>query len=448
MKILLVSPKGPLYHHRGGIFRKSLRYAPLTLTTLAALVPPELGAQVELVDEGIEDVPADARPDLVGLTVITGNAPRAYALADGFRRRGVTVVLGGPHATLMPDEAQRHADAVVVGYAEQSWPRLLRDAASGQLRRRYHQGADFTLRDAPFPRRELLAGKPYLTTNVFEATRSCSHSCEFCVAPSAWGRHPYHRPVEQVVEDIRRHGARKLIFVDLNLIADPGYAASLFEALVPLRVKWFGLSTTLIARFPALMELMAASGCNGLLLGFESMDPDSLASCRKGFNSPEHYAALVEQLHGHDISVMGCFVFGLDQDTPGVFDATARFADQAGIDLPRYAIATPFPGTPFHRRLAASGRILTDNWELYDGQHVVFRPSGMSVEQLQHGHERAWRHSYSLASMGRRLARSRRHLSVGIPANLGYRFYARRLHRFYTCDWFLGQGAAARWESA
>src|SRR5262245_977299 len=167
MKIALLSPKGPLYRSSGGIFKKSLRYQPLTLTTLAALAPPELDIDFALFDEGIGDIPPDLQADLVGITVITGTAPRGYEWARHCRARAIPVVLGGPHVTLLPDEAARHADAICVGYAEQSWPQLLRDFAAGALGKRYDQGADFTLEHSPIPRRELLDGRRYLTQAVF-----------------------------------------------------------------------------------------------------------------------------------------------------------------------------------------------------------------------------------------------------------------------------------------
>ncbi len=441
VRIALISPKGPLYRHRGGIFPRSLRYAPLTLTTLAAYVPAELRASVEIVDEGIAEVDPDRlEADLVGITLITGNAPRAYQLADRLRARGVTTVLGGPHPTLLPDEAAGHADAVVVGYAEQTWPELLRDFRAGRLRRRYLQGVDLSLAGLPFARRELLDPGRYLTSAVFEATRSCAHDCEFCVAPAAWGRKQYQKPVEDVIADIRQVGARRVLFVDLNLVSDPRYAARLFEGLIPLKVRWYGLATTLIALERELLELAARSGCAGLLMGLESLCEASLGQTRKGFNDPERYKAMVADLHRHGISLMGCFAFGLDGDTPDVFERTARFAVDAAIDLPRFAIVTPFPGTPLHRRLDAEGRILHRNWELYDAQHVVFRPRHMTPEALQRGHEWAWRHTYSLSAIASRLWRARVAPQVSLAANLGYRFYARNLQRFYTCDWFLGDG--------
>lgn len=441
MRIVLISPKGPLYRHRGGIWKKSLRYMPLTLTTLAALVPEELGAEIRLLDKGIEEVdPRTIEADLVGLTVITGTAMRAYELAAVLRRRGIPVVLGGPHVTLIPEDARPHADAIVVGYAEESWPELLRDFAAGRMRPRYDQRPGLSLAGMPSPRRDLLPRGRFLTDDVFEATRGCIHKCDFCVVPSAWGQKPYQKPVEDVIADIRQKGARKLIFVDLNLIADRDYAARLFEALIPLEVQWYGLATVLLADDAHLLALAQRSGCRGILMGLESISRENLRDSKKAFNSPERYRELVETLHRHGIALQGCFVFGLDHDTPDVFLETARFAVEAKIDLPRFAVVTPFPGTALFQRLDGEGRILTRNWELYDGQHVVFQPAQMTVEQLQSGIEKAWLHAYSLGSMIRRLAASPSPWPVRIGTNLGYRFYAHNLHRFYNCDWILGLG--------
>jgi radical SAM superfamily enzyme YgiQ (UPF0313 family) len=427
-----------LYRHRGGIFKRSLRYAPLTLTTLASLVPSDLEPEFTLVDEGIEEVGPGLDADVVGITVITGTAPRAYELAARFRARGIPVVLGGPHVTLVPDDAQPHGDSVVAGYAEDTWPELLRDLAGGRLKPRYVQEPGLSLAGRPFPRRDLLPAKRFLTTNVFEATRGCIHNCDFCVVPAAWGRKPYQKPVEDVVEDIRRYGARKLIFVDLNLIADREYAARLFQALTPLGVQWFGLSTVLLADDLPLLKLAARSGCRGLLLGFESIVAGNLRDSSKVFNRPAHFRRVIELLHSHGIAVYGCFVFGMDHDTPEVFLETARFAVEARIDLPRFAIVTPFPGTALHQRLEGEGRILTRNWELYDGQHVVFQPAHMTVQQLQEGTERAWRYAYSLPSIARRVRASPASPWIAVSANLGYRHYAHNLRRFYNCDWVIG----------
>jgi radical SAM superfamily enzyme YgiQ (UPF0313 family) len=435
MKIALISPKGPLYRNRGGIFRKSLRYQPLTLTTLAALVPPELEPEFILHDEGTCDIPLDIEADIIGLTVITGSSTRAYELAGEFRRRDRTVVLGGPHVTLLPDEAQRHADAICVGYAEESWPQLLRDFSRGQMKPCYRQESDFELTNLPFARRELLDGRDYLTQAVFEATRACAHKCEFCVAPAAWGRKQFQKPVAHVVEDIRRVGSRKILFIDLNLYSDPAYARELFTALIPLGVRWFGLSTSLIGRDPSMMDLMAQSGCTGLLIGFESISQAGLGTIDKRFNDPRLYAELIRDLHKRGITIQGCFVFGNDADTEETFEATADFVIRTQIDLPRFAVLTPFPGTPLYNRLEREGRILTRDWEKYDGQHVVFRPLQMTPQALLAGHERAWKAVYGWRPILSRLRHARGQMPLSLAANLGYRFYAHHLHTHYTCDW-------------
>ncbi|MGE0479049.1 MAG: radical SAM protein [Phycisphaerae bacterium] len=444
LRLALISPKGPLYRHRGGIFRKSLRYGPLTLPTLVSLIPPEIESSVTLMDEGIRDVDPSLDVDLVGITTITGNAPRAYELAAAFRGRGVPVVLGGPHPTLVPDDAQPHADAVVVGYAEETWPQLLRDFVRGGMKPRYIQRPDLSLDNLPFVDRTLHPKGAYLTTHVFEATRGCIHKCDFCVVPSAWGRKPYQKPIDYVVEDIRRVGAKKLLLIDLNLIADTEYAARLFEALIPLRVKWFGLSTTLLVDDKPLLELCARSGCKGLLMGLESISPDNLRESRKAFNHPDEYCGLVAELHRVGIALQGCFVFGLDHDKPDIFLKTAKLAVKAKIDLPRYAIVTPFPGTALYQRLEREGRIRTRNWELYDGQHVVFEPARMSAEQLMRGTEAAWKYTYSFGSIARRIAGTPAPWPIVIGANLGYRFYAHNLHKFYNCDWIIGRDESVR----
>jgi radical SAM superfamily enzyme YgiQ (UPF0313 family) len=199
------------------------------------------------------------------------------------------------------------------------------------------------------------------------------------------------------------------------------------------------LSTVLLADDDELLDFAQQSGCAGLLMGLESLSSVNLKGNRKGFNSPDHYATVVERLHDHGIALQGCFVFGLDDDRPDVFLKTAEFAVQAKIDLPRFAVVTPFPTTPLYKRLDAEGRILTRDWELYDAQHVVFQPKHMSVNELQQGIESAWKHAYSYSSIWRRVRSSPAPWPVRLGTNLGYRFYANNLSRFYNCDWIIGR---------
>ena len=438
-RIALISPKGPLYRHRGGIFGQGLRYMPQTFPTLAALIPDDVPVELRCYDEGIETIDAETLPaDLVGMTVITGCAARAYDLAAVFRRRGIPVVMGGPHITLIPEDARPHADALVRGLAETTWPRLLRDWQRGALQAEYDEPPPFDLR-SPRPDRSVLPRRKYLTDAVFEATRGCYHGCEFCVSPAAWGRTVWFKPVADVVEDIRLHGGKRIIFVDLNLIAKREYALELFHALTPLGVRWFGLSTARIADDEELLDACARSGCSGLLVGLESIDRGALQQMGKRFNQPDEYAQLVDVLHRRGIALQGCFVFGNDGESSEVFERTARFAVEAGIDLPRFAISTPFPGTPLYERLAGEGRILHRDWSLYDGQHCVFQPQGMSPAEVERGSETAWRMAYSWRGCARRIRRSPVALPLALVTNWTYRRYARRLHRFYTCDWGLAR---------
>jgi radical SAM superfamily enzyme YgiQ (UPF0313 family) len=299
---------------------------------------------------------------------------------------------------------------------------------------RYDQDHRISLAGLPLARRDLLRKFSYSTIHTFEATRACIHNCEFCVVPTAWGTKPYQKPIEEILEDIRQIRSKRVFFIDLNLIADMHYAARLFEALIPLRIKWYGLATMLLAYNDELLHLASLSGCRGLLVGFESLSNKNLQTTKKGFNHPQRYSEVIASFHRQKIALMGCFVFGMDKDTPDVFLETARFVVEMKIELPRFAIVTPFPRTPLFQRLKAEGRILTEDWSFYDGQHVVFQPANMSVEQLYRGTAMAWKYVYSYSSIWKRLVSSQSDLLIGLATNLGYRFYAHNLERFYNCD--------------
>ena len=427
MRIQLLLPAGNIHRSRTGIFKRPLRYAPLTLTTLAALIPDDLNAHVTLQDEGVQPLDLDFDADLVGISAITGTAPRAYDIADRLRARGLTVVLGGVHATLLPDEAQPHADALVLGYAEESWPRLLRDFAAGRLQPRYTGRTGRVLDNVPLARRDLLDKTKYATVQSIEAVRGCPQRCDFCVVPAAWGGIYAHRPVEDVIAELRTFEKRHALFIDLSPVEDVAYAKALYRAMIPLRMKWVGLATLRIAEDPELLDLAARSGCRGVLIGFESISQPTLNRINKHFHKADRYAEAIKRLHGRGIGVQGCFVFGFDDDDETIFEQTAEFVDKSCIDLPRYAALTPFPGTGLFRRLQAEGRLLHTDWSLYDVEHVVFQPKRMTPERLQEGLHWAWRQSYRVPSIARRIAGSRAIIPLSLSLNAGYRFYAHKL---------------------
>jgi len=431
MRIALVMPQSEMYR-KGGILARSLRYAPLTLTTLAALVPAELDAEIQLIDQGVEPLDVDSlEADLVGLTCITANAPLVYELSARLRARGIATVIGGVHPTLVPEDAQPHADAIVVGYAEESWPRLLRDFAAGRLQPRYDESPDYRFENVPEPRRDLLKRKGYITVNTVQAVRGCPWRCTFCVVPVAWPRY-LHRPIPEVIREIERLDGDTFLFLDLSPIEDPVYIKELYRALIPLEKRWGGLATIRIADDDELLGLAVASGCRGLLIGIESVSPDSIKHMRKGWAKPGRYLEAIKKLHQHGVAINGCFVFGLDGDDPGIFERTLEFVDRAAIDLPRFAIATPFPGTPLYTQLLAEERLLTRDWRFYGGQNVVFRPKQLTVDELQEGTRWVWRQAYSLPSIARRVSRSAASRSAlvlknSVLANVGYTKYARLL---------------------
>ncbi len=401
MKILLIHPQCKEHRLETGIYGRHLRYAPITMPMLATLVPPELKADVRVVDELVERVPLDARPELVGITCIAGTAARAYELADHFRAHGVTVILGGVHVSLHPGEAAPHADSVVVGYAEEAWPQLLRDYQAGVLSPRYSAGSS-PLRYVA-PDRRTIRRRRYAQPNTVELFRGCVNRCEFCVSRTLY-RDVISRPVDEVIAEIRSLPGKMISFLDPNLMADRAVARAFFERLAPLRKWWVGCATVEAAEDAELLDLMARSGCKGLLVGFESINQAAIDAIGKTFNRVDAYAAAVRMFHARGILVEGCFVFGFDQDDADVFGRTVEFVTRAHIDYVHYTIYTPFPGTDAYRRLDGEKRILTRDWSRYTGRQVVFQPHGMTPGRLTEGYHEAWSETYRPRNMLRRLS--------------------------------------------
>lgn len=426
MKIALISPAGAM-HRYNGMFHKGLHYAPITLALLAALVPKELNAEVVIYDETAEAIPLDCDADVIAITCITGTSSRCYRYADYFRSKGKTVLLGGVHPSLMPEEAAAHADAVLTGLGEKSFPQALLDVRDGCLKKRYDGGGCADIANRPLPRKDLLNKKKYITLNTVEAVRGCNHSCTFCAYPAAFGKRIITRPVGDVIAEIKSFKGKEVIFPDVNLIADVNYAKELFTAMIPLKKWWFGLTTTAIGNSDELLELFRKSGCKGLLIGFESVNQETQKDIHKGVNRVDTYVALMDKLHRQGIMVMGCFAFGADGDGPDVFRRTVELCVKAKIDLPRFSIITPFPNTDFYRELESEGRIIERDFAMYDVEHCVFKPKQMTKEELEKGTAWAWKEAYTVKNIFKRLdlKRVRTLKSVYALVNAGYRKYAR-----------------------
>ncbi len=357
---------------------------PLALCILAGLTPDDV--QVQAFDDRYEALPYDEPWDLVALSVQTFAARRAYEIADAFRARGVPVVLGGFHPTLCPDEAAQHADAVALGEAEGTWPRIVADARAGALAPRYRaEAGSAELRVQPD--RSILAGKRYLPLSPVELGRGCPHRCEFCSVRSFYPR-LRHRPIEDVVQDIQACGRRFLFFTDDNLFADRARALSLLRAIEPLGVRWCCQASVDIAADPEMLDLLVASGCQVVMLGLESVRPENLVQMGKGWARKHDLEAALGALSQRGVAVYAGFVFGYDADTPEVFATTRDFIQRHGFFIVNSNHLQPYPGTPLYARLEREQRLVHERWWLdpaYRFGDVVFHPRGMSAAELSHG---------------------------------------------------------------
>ena len=427
MRITLIAPS--LYRRADGEkIGKGFSYPPMGLLVVAALTPPH--HSVTLIDENTKAVDYDEEADLVGLSVTTPTAPRAYEIAARFRARGVKVVMGGIHPTVLPDEAAQFADAVVIGEAEGVWQRLLEDAERGRLKRFYKADSLPDPSLIPTPRYDLLPRNGYWVKSMIHTTRGCPFNCAFCSVTRFFGGTFRTRPVNAVIQEIRKLKSKFIGFVDDNIIGNRRYAYELFSALVRERIYWAGQASVNVVRDRKLLKLLRKSGCKGLFIGFESVSQESLKEAGKRQNRVREYKEAIKILHDHGITVEGAFIFGFDSDDESVFERTLEFCFSSGVDLVQFSILTPFPGTRLYDRLNSEGRILTRDWSRYNMSNVVFRPAKMSAERLYEGWLSAYRRFYGRWAIVRRLLSLRRRAPFAlIPLLVLNLTYRRRLYK-------------------
>jgi radical SAM superfamily enzyme YgiQ (UPF0313 family) len=416
MRVLLITPENRFIKaFRRGQFNN---FAQLTIPYLAGFV--SWPHRVALVDEYNQTVDLDAPADLVGITCNTPNANHVYKLADAFRRRGRLVVLGGPHATLLPDEARQHADAVVVGEAERTWPRVLADATVGRLEKLYRDEEAPSLAGIPQARRDLIHGRGLLGNTII-ATRGCPHRCSYCNLRQIYHSNLRFRPVEEVVAEVRTFRSPFFTFWDDQLFMDATYAMKLFAALAGAGKRWAAMVTLASTRNERLLAAAAKAGCSCLFLGLESFSSESLRLANKAFNVVESYEEGIARIHRHNITVQAGIVFGFDGDDESTFEATLKGATQAGLDGATVSILTPFPKTPIFEELQQAGRLLTTDWSYYNGKTAVaFRPARMSARQLWEGYMWFRRRFFAPRCILERVRRSRVRPLQSIVLNLGY----------------------------
>jgi radical SAM superfamily enzyme YgiQ (UPF0313 family) len=385
---------------------ENARVPNLALPILAGLSPAD--AQISFTDDLLTPIHLDKdlkEVDLVGITVLTKTAVRAYDIADAYRRKGIPVVLGGIHPTAVPKEAKEHADSVVLGEAEKVWPHLVEDARTGNLKPFYRQEGHTDPSRIPRPRREILPKRGYLPLDVVQVSRGCPFRCEFCTVQKFFGEAHRLRPVSEVVEEVRCLPHRWMMFNDDNIFGNPSYSKELLKALVPLKKKWFGQASLSGLRKVENVELLAKSGCISLFIGFESLSKRNLVTAQKPQNDPSEYREIIESLHRFGIAICGAFIFGFDEDDPSVFEETVSFAVQTKLFSAVFMILTPYPETIFYHRVKNEGRLAQDHcWLLEKPEDSAphFLPMKMSAEALREGWKKAWKEFYSYPSIWRR----------------------------------------------
>lgn len=429
MRVLMVLPA---LTEATGPFWRPIKYSlfpPLGLATLAGYLHPD--DEVRIVDEHVQpevtlDRPPDPRPDLVVIQAYITNAHRAYRLADYYRGHGVHVAIGGLHPTSLPEESSRHADTVFLGPGEETFPEFVGAFRAGgaekTLPRYDSRGRPRTLSGVPPIRRDLIDRRLYLVPNSIVVSRGCPHHCDFCYKDAFFGggRGFYTQRVDAALAEIERLPGKHLYFLDDHLLGDSRFATALFEGMRGMGRLFQGASTVDAILRGDLVERAVGAGLRSVFIGFESLSEEALRGCNKRQNLERSgrrrdYESAIQRLDRLGVMINGSFVFGLDADGPDVFDRTVRWAVESGITTATFHVATPYPGTAYFERIEREGRLLHRRWDLYDTRHAVFRPRGMTGEELEEGYRRAYRDFYSWAYILRasaaheRLAHSIRH---------------------------------------
>lgn len=397
MKILLISPT----IDKNKKTNKGLMMPQLSLYILKGLTPAR--HQVVTIEEETEEVNIDQDCDVVGISCMTANSPRAYELATQFRARKKIVVLGGVHPTILPDEALEYADAVVIGEAEGVWEQLLNDIEEGRLKTRYHNPEPDLSVYIPKDFSNLIKRRLYNLIPIL-TTRGCPYHCSFCCVTNIYGKKIRHIPVANIVRDIKESGSKNFMFLDDNIIGQPAYAKELFKALKPLKIKWVGqASVSILVNDDELMKLAAESGCKALFIGIESVSEDQMKTMHKAIKEIPLLERALKKIRKMGILIHASMIFGFDNDTQESFDETVKFLIRNKVATASFNTLTPYPGTETFNEMKESGRIITTDWKYYDHNTVVYKPKAFTPYELQRHKTRAKKNFYSIRSVSIRV---------------------------------------------
>jgi len=388
-------------------FSRRALFMPLNLAICAAVVPD--GWDAEIIDENVTDElhrPSAEGIAAVGIGAMTTQARRAYELADAYRALGVPVILGGIHPSALPQEALRHGTIICRGDAESTLPRALRDLDAG-LPKTVYDWKDGPAAPIATPRKDLLNPADYLVFNPIQTTRGCPHGCSFCTTPAIFGRSFRQRDIGEIVQEIRQakeqFNSRVFIFSDDDVAGNHKWAMELMDAMIPLKIKWASQCDILISQNDKLLGLMRKSGCLGVILGLESPRSGTLRQAGKRYVRAEEYLDRIARIQSFRISIWGSFIFGFDTDGWADCMAAVRFAQRAKLCMSCYPILTPYPGTAVYEQYRCQGRLLTEDWDKYNGSTVVYQPARMTIDELRHAQMAAFHEFYTPSSSLRRL---------------------------------------------
>ena len=397
MNVLLVMPWDKRHHRYKGILSMFVSYPPLTLPTIAALIPEELNANIEIYDEitGYKKH-FKKKYDVVFISAMSCSCDRAYELAEFFKREGSYIVMGGYHATFMPEEVSKHADTVIKGLAEKAVPQFFKDYLKNKPKKIYDM-QNIEPDDYKIPRRDLLPKFKYAPTPTIIANRGCTNNCGFCAISKLNINQP--RKVSSVIEELKGLKKKLVIFFDPNFFCNRKYALELMEEMAKLKIRWMGTATINTAFDEELMEAAEKSRCMGLLVGIESMSQKNLNDSNKKFVQLSKVKEAISIMQKHGISVNGCFVLGFDHDTKESLLSLPEQAKELNLNLVRYSVLTPVPNSTLYKKMEEEGRIITHDWFNYSQNKVVFKPKNMTPEELEEIYEKVWKESYTMKSI-------------------------------------------------
>lgn len=424
MKLLMIHAWNEFETSYRGKFSNLLSYPSLTLAVIYSLIPKGVFEKIDIVDENSQRVNYDKeRYDIVMLSFETSSSLTAYKHCEEFRKRGAYIVCGGYHATALPDEVLPHSDTVICGPAEKSIPEFIDDYIKGQPKQLY-RNYDVCAAEFPIPARDKITKRKKLKIPAVVANRGCSNCCKYCSMRTMWKSCP--RPVKSVIDEIKDLKAKMVIFYDPNFFGDREYAMELMSELKKLKILWASNATADFGYDHELMKTAYESGCRGVLIGLESLNSQSLTGVGKRFRETDKYKEIIANIHSHGMAVNGCFVLGFDSDTEEELLDLPRRVDDLGLDLCRFAVLTPYPGTKLYEEYDKAGRIVSKEWNIYNQHNAVFRPVNMTAERLNEIYRKVWKEAYSWKRVLKRTFtspwRKNGYVFILLGANIGFKF--------------------------